>query len=552
MFKNKVSILLLITLLSLLLVGCVQKEETPVKKQILKYNIGNVPKTLDPAKAADSVSITIINSYLEGLVRYGRNNKITPGIAEDWKISEDGKIYEFYLRDDVWWSNGDPVTAYDFEYAWKRVLNPGTEAIYAYQLYYLKNAQGYNMSLDENYDGPKYSADDVGVKAINEKTLRVELEAKTPQFLGLTSFATYMPVNRQIVETDPVGWADKPETLVGNGPFSIKEITTDQQIVLEKNPNYWDVNTVQLDGIKITLVPSEKNALQMFEKGEVDLVENVPHDQLPELVDAGKAFILPRLSTYYYALNTTEEPLDNIKVRRALALAINRRTIVEYITQGGQIPAMALVPYGMPDVGFKEDFREKAGQFFQDNNVKKAKELLVEAGYPNGEGFPEFTIVVNEGEGHLEVAQAVQKMWRENLNINTKIKSQETTEFLTTLRNLDYEIARDGWGADYLDPMTFLDLMMSPGISGTNNTGWANEQYDQLLDKAKATSDRQIRMSAMHQAEKILLEEMPIIPIYFYTNPYLDNGRFTGLIKLSFGPEFEFKWAHLNKTETSK
>lgn len=525
------------------LAGCAGKTETKeggktaevqmAKEQVIKYNLGADPETLDPAKATGAPEHTVMNALFEGLTRYDKDGKIGPGMAEKWEISEDGTKYTFHLRD-AKWSNGETVTARDFEYAWLRALDPKTASDYAYQLYYLKNGEEYNS-------GKITDPAQVGVKAIDDKTLEVTLKAPAPQFLGLTAFATLYPVNKKAVEADPEAWFKKAETLVTNGPFKFKSWTPKQQVVVEKNENYWDAQAVKLNQVVFTMVESADTELTMFKTGQIDIANNPPTQELDNLKKDGSLKIGPQLTTYFYRFNVTRKPLDNPKVRKALALAIDREAIVKNVTKAGQTPADGFVPVGFPDAAPGEDFRKVGGSLVKTFDVEEARKLLAEAGYPEGKGFPELTILYNTSENHQKIALAIQEMWKKNLGINVKLVNQEWKVYLKSQSNLDYDISRSGWGADYLDPMTFMDMFVTNG--GNNNTGWSNAQYDELIKKANLEADPAKRMQYMHDAEKILMDEMPIAPIYFYTHPYLMKDNLKDVVVPSFGPYFEFKWA---------
>ncbi|MFZ5627331.1 MAG: peptide ABC transporter substrate-binding protein [Bacillota bacterium] len=525
------------------LAGCAGKTETKeggkqaevqmAKEQVIKYNLGADPETLDPAKATGAPEMTVLNALFEGLTRYDKDGKIAPGMAEKWEISEDGTKYTFHLRD-AKWSNGDPVTAKDFEYAWLRALDPKTASDYAYQLYYLKNGEEYNS-------GKITDPAQVGVKAIDDKTLEVTLKAPAPQFLGLTAFSTLYPVNKKAVEANPEAWFKNPETLISNGPFKLKKWAAKQQIEVEKNPSYWDADTVKLSQVVFTLVESADTELTMFKTGQIDIGNNPPTQELDNLKKDGSLKIGPQLTTYFYRFNVTRKPLDNPKVRKALALAIDREAIVKNVTKAGQTPADAFVPFGFPDATPDKDFRKVGGSLIKTFDAEEARKLLAEAGYPDGKGFPEITILYNTNENHQKIALAIQEMWKKNLGINVKLVNQEWKVYLKSQSNLDYDISRAGWGADYLDPMTFMDMFVTNG--GNNNTGWSNPKYDELIKKANLESDNAKRMEYMHEAEKILMDEMPIAPIYFYTHPYLMKDNLKDVVVPSFGPYFEFKWA---------
>jgi len=544
------------------------------KSNMLIYNLGTEPQFMDPGKATGIPEFTVLLNLFDGLTRYNEKNEIIPSVAEKWDGPNEKNEYTFYLRKSNW-SNGDPVTAYDFEYSWKRALSPELASEYAYQLYYIKNAQKFNSSvpakdqvnfsmnnqyylpkLDENgvplideatksqipdMDKP-FLLDDIGVKATDDYTLVVTLEANTSFFLSLLTFTTYLPVNHLVVDKNP-DWALSTKNYVGNGPFVMKTWINADKIEVIKNEKYWDAAVVKLSKIRFTMVEDQNTELAMWEKGELDVATNPPPIEFERLKKENKLNIFPYLGTYYYAFNTTEKPFDNPKVRKALSFAINRKAIVENITKAEQRPAMAFVPYGIADVSSDKEFRTVGGeQYFMDDNLAEAKTLLEEAGYPDGAGFPEITILYNTNDTHQSIAQAIQQMWKEGLGINCNLMNQEWKVYLDKRSSLDYDVARAGWIGDFMDPSTFLDTFYSK--SGTSDTGWMSPSYDALIESARGANDNFLRMRYLHDAELLLMEDMPIAPIYFYTRPMLVSKRLQHYISSSLGYT-DFKWAEL-------
>jgi len=360
---------------------------------------------------------------------------------------------------------------------------------------------------------------DVGVKAVDAKTLQVDLQSPTVYFLNLTAFPTLMPVCKAVVSKNDK-WASDVKTYVTNGPFKLTEWSHNEKMVFEKNPTYWDKDKVKLTKITYYMVEDSTTALSMFQSGQLDASSTVPIAELPKLVASGDAQILPYLGTYYYQVNVTKKPFSDVRVRKALNLAIDRKSITQSITQGGQIPALAYVPYGIADALPGSDFRKASQEgFYKDNDLTTAKALLAEAGYPDGKGFPAFILLYNTSNAHKSIAEAIQQMWNKNLGITCTLKSEEWGVYLDDRTNLNYSVARAGWIGDYMDPNTFLDMWVTGG--GNNDTGWGNKSYDALIAKAKATVDPKARMAALHDAEKILMTDMPILPIYYYTNTVL-------------------------------
>ncbi|WP_227765534.1 peptide ABC transporter substrate-binding protein [Zhaonella formicivorans] len=533
-------VLAVVLMFSFVLTACgggnkAANEGNKTEEKVITYNLGTEPETLDVATATGKPEATVQMAMFEGLTRLDANNQPVPGMAEKWDISPDGLVYTFHLRD-AKWTNGDPVTAEDFEFAWKRLLNPDTAAEYSYQAFYIKNGEKYNAG--------EVSADEVGVKALDAKTLQVTLETPTPYFLSLTAFPNLYPVNKKVVEANP-DWNTKVETLVGNGPFKIINWEHQQKIELVKNPDYWAADDVKIDKIIMTMVESEDTELSMFESGQIDIAENPPTQEVRRLLDEKIATMYPDLGIYYYMFNVKQEPFDDPRVRKAFAMAINRQAIIDNVTQAFQKPAFAVVPYGIPDAVPGEDFREKGGNNYFTEDVAKAKELLAEAGYPDGKGLPEIKILYNTNEGHQKIAEAIMEMWKKNLGANVTLTNQEWQVYLNTRAAGDYQVARAGWGADYTDAMTFLDMWMTG--NGNNQTNWGNPEYDRLIKEAKSNPDPAVRIKAMHDAEKILMDEMPIMPIYFYTNVNMYKPWVKGVIVPMVGGYQEFRWAYIEK-----
>jgi len=539
-WKNYLALLPIIIILAfaVYLFGTMQDIPEQQSKAVLTYNLGTEPKTLDPAKASGKPEMTVLAALFDGLVRYNENNKIVKGsgMALDWTVSPDGLTYTFKLRQNAKWSNGDPVTADDFEFAWKRLLAPETGAQYAYQLFYLKNGKEFNAG--------KATADEVGVMALDNYTLQINLAFPTPYFIALTASTTLAPVNKKVALANP-DWHKAVETYVSNGPFTLAGWQHHQKLVLKKNPKYWDAGAVKLDKLVMTMVESGDTELIMFHNNEIDIADNPPLREVRGLIDKGLATIAPDPSTYYYIFNTAKPPFDDVRVRRALSYAIDRQAIVEHVLGAGQEPAMAFVPYGFYDESAGKDFRTVGGRYFKDNNVNKARALLSEAGYPGGAGFPEVEFLFNTDEGHKKLAEAIAHMWRENLGIKVKLVNQEWGVYFENRSLGNFQITWSGWGPDYPDPMTFLNLHISDG--GHNETAWGSLQYDELILRANKSRNIKERFSLMHQAEKILMDEMPIMPIFYYVDVTLYKPWVSGVFSPLFGPQQEFKWASVKK-----
>jgi oligopeptide transport system substrate-binding protein len=510
-------------------------DEESSSPKVLRLNNGSEPGSLHPALAQGTHDSWILEHTFEGLTKKNAEGDIQPGMAKEWN-TEDGVTWTFTLKDDVYWSNGDPVTAEDFEYAWKHVLNPATAAQYSYQLYYLKGAEAYN-SAEEGADLAALEAE-VGVKAVDSKTLEVTLAQPTPYFIDLTSFYTYYPVNKKVQEANK-DWALEAETHVSNGPFYLADWKHKESIAIKKNDKYYEKDMIKLDEVQFVIIEDENTAWQMYQADELDLVYPLPQDVQGQLMasDDAEFHIGPDLAVYYFNINNTEKPFNNPKIRRALSLAIDRQTIVEHVAQGGQTPAYSIVPPGIPDVS--GDYQENTGKLFEEN-VEEAKKLLAEGLEEEGlDKLPSFVYLYNTSEGHKAIAEAVQEMWRKNLGVETTLENVEFQVKLDSEQAGDYTVSRAGWVGDYVDPMTFLDLWVSDGPY--NDARFKNSEYDKLISTAKSTLDQAERMEAMHAAEKILMDEMPIIPIYFYTKPYVLKPSVTGIYDpINSYPQFKY------------
>jgi oligopeptide transport system substrate-binding protein len=474
------------------------------------FNNGAEPETLDPALMVGVPEHTLAMALFEGLVTYHpKTLQPVPGVAERWDISDDGRTYTFHLRK-CRWSNGDPVTAQDFLYAWRRVLEPDTAAEYAYQLWYIRNARAYT-------EGRLDGVSQVGIRAPGPRTLVVSLEQPTAYFLELLAFETFMPVHRRCLETHGARWT-RPEHIVGNGPFVLHTWQPHQKIVMVKNPRYWDAANVHLNRIAAYPIENENTALLRYETGELLWISSLPGPLIPELKKRPDYHKAPYFGTYFYRFNCTRPPFDDPRVRKAFNLALNKDTICTYVLHDEYEPATTFVPPMVPP------YESPEGMPF---DPKRAAALLAEAGYPAGKGFPRVTLIYNTSKRHEQIAEIAQNMWREHLGVEVALLNQEWKTYLTTMQNLEYDLMRSAWIGDYLDPNTFLDMFVSGG--GNNRTGWSSAEYDDLIARAARTADPAERLRTLRQAENILINrDMPIMPVYFYSNLSLRHPSVRG------------------------
>ncbi|WP_240666722.1 peptide ABC transporter substrate-binding protein [Longirhabdus pacifica] len=488
--------------------------------QTLRLNLGEEPPTLDPALATDNSSGSVISNVLEGLTVLDKDGEPQNAMASDIQISDDKKTYTFTIREGATWTNGDPVTANDFAYAWKRVLDPSFPSDYASQLYPILNAQAVKAG--------EMSIDELGITVIDESTLEVKLENPTAYFLELTAFYTFLPVNEKAVSENGDVWAnwtdDEGQFYVTNGPFKVASWDHQNKIILEKNDTYWDADSVKLQTVEMLMIADENTELTMFETGQLDWAgapySAIPTDVLPFKRDEGVLNTIPQVGIYWYKFNTSQPPFDNAKMRKAFAYTINRQMIVDNVSQGLQTPALGVLP---------ETMELKAGGYFKDNDIETAKTLFNEALAEmniTADELPPITLSYNTSEGHKKIAEAIQDQWKQALGVDVSLQNTEWKVYLEDINNGNFQVARLGWIGDFNDPVTFLDLYKELG--GNNDTRWYNEEYTTALANAAEEPDEAKRNEFLMQAEQILMDEMPIAPIYFSTQNWLQQPTVKG------------------------
>lgn len=487
-------------------------------KQEITLNAMSEPPTLDPALATDTTSGWVIEHLFEGLYTTDKNGDIVKGAAKDIQVSDDGKTYTITIRDDAKWSDGDPLTAYDFEYAWKRVLNPETASDFAFYLYYIKGAEAYNSG--------EATVDQVGVKAIDDHTLVVELEEPVGFFDKMLTFWVYFPVKKSLVEENK-DWAAEAETLVSNGAYKLTSWIHDSEVVIEKNDQYYNKNEITMEKVTWVMINQATTYYQMYKGGQIDLIQSIPADAIQTEKSNEEFKITPLFGTYMFMFNVKKEPFNNPKVREAFNLAIDREAITNHITLSGETPAYAFVPYGVKTPS-GEDFRAQKEAYLK-KDLEKAKQLIQEAMQEEGwTKFPEVTLIYNTSENHKKIAEAIQDMLKKNLGIEITLENQEWKAYLERTNSSDFQMARMGWVGIFLDPSVILDYFL--GDSPNNRTLWISEKYDDLLHKGKVEQDQTKRMEYLHQAEEVLMQELPFMPIYFYSNNYLTSKKFEGIV----------------------
>lgn len=514
----------------------------------MTVNIASEPQSIDPALNSAVDGAIMLSHTFEGLMRWKdsgtetpgtngtcTNAELAPGQAESYEktANEDGTVtYTFKLRDDAKWSDGKDVTAQDFVFSWQRLVNPETAADYSYMIDCVVNA-------NEIMNGEKEPSE-LGVKAVDEKTFEVTLTTDLPYFLEICAFPSTFPVREDIVSN--AQWTYDPKTYISNGAYKMTVRETNSQIVMEPNEYYYDVANLGPKKITFKLMDDQNAMLNGFKSGELDFIEDLPTDEIAGLMASGDLKIVDYIGTYYVCYQTQKAPFDDWRVRKAFTLAVDRNRIVTEITQTGQVEAGGYVPAGVYDAAGAtgDDFRTVGGDYYDpykeayEANCEEARALLAEAGYPNGEGFPVVEYLYNTGEAHKAVGEALQNMWQTQLNVTVTLNNQEWATFLQTRKNGEYSIARNGWIADYNDPMSFLDMWLTGG--GNNDAQYSNPTYDAKIAEAKAATDPAQRMQLMHEAEDILLEQDWVVnPLYFYTQKYMLADGIQGMYYTPLG-----------------
>ena len=490
------------------------------QEKVLNLAISAEPPTIDPSLSTDTTSGSIIDNVFENLTEITPDQEVVPGVAESWEISEDGLVYTFHLRKEAQWSNGDPVTAHDFEFAWKRMLDPDTASSRANLYYDIKGAEAFNTSQGK--------VEDVAIKALDDNTLEVTLNSPVAYFLELINHYAFAPVNQKVVEANPDWALEAGPDYVTNGPFVLSQWNHQSDYTLEKSSTYWDKDQVHLDQVNVKIIESEATASSEFQAGSIDFLGapygSISLDSVPIFKDQGilnkKAFS----GIYWYKLNTTDPVLANINIRKALALAINRQALIENITYGNNQPALGLVPATIP--GFEED-----RQYLKDADFKQAKEYLNKGLEELGMKSPEelnLKISINTSEAHSAIAQFIQETWKQELGIQTEIDNTEWQVYLDKIDTLDYQIGRMGWSGDYNDAASFLE-MYKTADTPNNSTGWENNDFKEKLNQARLELDPAKRTEILKEAEAIMMEEMPVIPIYYNESIFVQKDNLVNM-----------------------
>lgn len=509
----------------LTLLSCLLGLSAPTFAETTLYlNNLDDPTSLNPSQGFNTVSWEPLNNLVEGLVRLDDKHLAAPATAESWKVSDDGKTYTFKLREQAKWSNGDPVTAGDFVYAWTEMLKPETASPAAFLAYDIVGAQAFNEG--------KGSAEDLGIKALDDHTLEVKLANPSVAFLNIITNPNFAPVNKKVAQANPK-WHTEAATFVGNGPFALKEWNHAKNLVFVKNPNYWDASSVKVDKVEFAMVSDLNTSFQMYRTGELDAIPSPIPASMYDKVKNNKDFHqAPTAGSYFFRLHTKMPPFQNKNIRKAFALAINQADVANYVVKQGRLPAYGFVSPGFTGPDGK-DFRAESGDLLK-TNVKEAKALLAKGMEEEKyQTLPEVTLSYINDPTDKRIAETIQNMIKQNLGVTIKIQSLERKVFFAKQRGLELQFSRSSFLNDYADPYNSLESFTTG--SSSNRTAWSNANYDELLAQAKVSADPQARWNNLLKAEKILMDEAPIIPLYFYNQSYLENPKVKGILRHPVG-----------------
>ena len=495
---------------------------------------GAEPEVLDPAMMTAQATSRLGYAVYEGLTAFNEQGRAGPGVAERWEMSPDGLHYTFHLRENAVWSNGEPVTAGDFAYSWRRALAPETACEYASQLYYLKNGQAYN-------EGKLKDAAQVGVSAPDPRTVEVTLESPTAYFLDLCAFATLLPVHRATVEAHS-DWSSNPAHFVGNGPFLLSEWRIFDRVRLVKNPRFWDAANVHLGSVDVLPSAKPNTAFNLYSTGLADLMMDkglAPVSLMDDLRKRADFHAAPFLGNYFIRYNVTRPAFKDVRVRLAFSMVIDKKLLTEKITRAGEIPAYSFTP---PGTG--HNYQPPPGLPFDPEHARK---LMAEAGYAGGANFP-IVYYLYKGDSDLDrdLAVEMQGMLKRELGVNMQLQAQEWTAYLDTQSRMEYDLCRSSWVADYNDPNTFLNMFVTN--DGNNRTGWSNAQFDRLIAGAAHEIDPAKRSSLFGEAEKLLVStDAPICPLYYYVGIQFYDAQKLGGIEPNLLDEHPLKRMYWKK-----
>ena len=528
---KKLSLLVSGIALAGLLVSCNGKKAADSSLKVLHVQVGPSPETIDPAlnSAVDGGNM-LIHAF-EGLVKFDRDNNIVAGVAEKWETSDDGLTWTFHLRPDLKWSDGSSLTADDFVYSWRRVADPVTAAPYGYDL----------LSVVKGYD--EAAAGDVeklAVSAPDASTFVVELSTPCIYFDKIAAFSVLVPVQKATIEKFGDSWATKAESYVSDGPYYMTEFTDGAQIVFTKNPYYWDSANITFDQIVWHLIEDANTSYTAYNQGELQLIKDVPTEEIPSLRGNSEFNMAPIMGTYYVTFNTKKAPFDDARVREALSFAIDRKHVADVIMQGTYSPAKNFVGPGVSDAAAGSSFEAVTtatyGDHFSTENyaadLEKAKKLLADAGYPEGKGFPQFEYLTNDSGYHKSVAEYLQAAWAE-LGLTMTVNIQEWKTVTADRRSGNFDLARNGWVYDWDDPSNMINLLETN--NGNNDGKYSSKEFDSLVDQARNATDVAVHYDLLHKAEQVLLNDAAMAPVAYYNEFWLQKSNLKGTWHSPYG-----------------
>lgn len=489
----------------------------------ITVNITSEPPEMFTVTTTDTTSFTVIRHVIENMVMLDENDKVIPGVAKDWSVSEDGLVYTFNLRDDMKWTNGEPVTAHDFVFAWKALLTPDFAADYAYFGYMFKNGEAYNKG--------EVGADQLGFKALSDYQLEVTLENPTPYFLDTLAFGVFAPVNEKAYNEFGTAYGTDADKMVYNGPFKMTTWEHESKIVLEKNPDYYNAANIQLEKINMVMINDSNAAMNAFKAGEVDII-GVNGEQAQMMRNEGyPVHSYDDGSTFYLEYNLTDPQLSNLNLRKAITYAIDKQAFIDGIVKNSSKPAVSFTAPALN--GLEKKFNEEVGALLPVVDVEKAKEYYQKALEELGVDSVSITMICDDGDTAIKNAAFIQEQLKVNLGIEINVESMPFKSRLERMSNKDFSLVFAGWGPDYNDPMTFLDLFETG--NGNNHTSYTNPAYDELLDKARAELDKTTRFGILMDLEKLLMEDLPISPVYWRVRDYVVSGKIeSGVVRTAF------------------
>lgn len=510
-------------------------------EQKIIYQMSNEPQYMDPTLNEFEEGAQVHMNLFRGLYKFDQSNNLVPAMAEGYTLSEDETVYTFTLRDGLVWSDGSPLTAYDFEFTYKRIADPANASATCYELYCIKNVEKLFNGLDDSL-----TLDDVGVKALDEKTLEITLEAPTPWFISLTASSAFLPVCQAALEKYGEDWVKSPETYVCNGPFMPKEFYPNEKFVMVKNPNYYEADNVKLETLEYVFLNAAETALLAYENGEIDVLYDVNADAEARYAGTPDMFSQGKIGMRFYHMNCKSEALQDPRVRQALTISIDRKILVENVLQSDYEPLYGYIPHAFPDIVEPEkSWREVNGNVFEED-VERAKELLAEAGYPNGEGLPTIRLCSTPTASLVKVAQAMQAMWKQNLGIDVEVVTYETGVYWTKVNDeSDFDIAYTGNTGSYLDPLSLL-VNFTTAKCYENGSDCDNEVYDGYVAQLQAGISGEEREEVLRLAEQELFNTCPILPVYSYTTLRLVKPYVKGF-QVNYGGHANFEYAYVEK-----